>query len=137
MFHHWVTVGSISLNHCAGRAFEEWQQPSQDTKVITAAATFSAGPYAWENAAFRNVQRIFANLKSIRCHQTPALADDSGIKCSSSPELSTEACYWGGQLHPYSSIMIKAGCVALLASAVPLKDLCCCFFSSADRTSHS
>lgn len=141
MLHHWAIVGSISLNHCAGCVFEEWQQPSHDTKVITtAAATFSTGPYAWENAAFKNVKCIFANLKCSRCHQTPALADDSGIKRSSSPELSTQACYWGGQLHPYSSIMIKAGCVALLASAATLKDLRCCsvrLFSSAGRTSHS
>lgn len=54
-------------------------------------------------------KRIDANLKSSRWHQTPPpLADDSGIKCSQSPELPTEACYWGVQLHPYSSIMIMA-----------------------------
>lgn len=33
-----------------------------------------------------------------------------------------EACYWVGQLHPYWSIMIKAGCVALLAS--PANERC-------------
>lgn len=75
--HHWATVGPISLNHCAGCVFEEWQQPSQDPTVLTAAATVSTGPYAWGNAAFNNVKCIFVTLKCSRCHQTPALADDS------------------------------------------------------------
>lgn len=142
MFHHWAIVGSISLNHCAGCVFEEWQQQSQVRTLRSSQLLLrlAQGLMLGKKQHLEMLNVNFTTLKCSRCHQTPALADDSGIKCSSSPELSTEACYWGGQLHPYSSIMIKAGCVALLASTATPKDLCCCsvrLFSTVDRTSHS